>query len=544
MKTSSHALVLLPALLLGVATLGGCQLTQQRDEPSPATAATPGDNSVASQSTLIPEDPAAQTCTAELDIWSRLRAGFRLSDYDHQRNQAERNWYLRHPSYMTRVAERAAPYLHMVVEAVEERGMPMEIALLPVVESAFQPFAYSHGRAAGLWQFVPGTGKRFGLRQTWWYDGRRDVAESTRAALEYLEYLHGYFDDDWLLALAAYNSGEGTVRRAIRRNQQRGLPTDYWSLDLPQETKGYVPKLLAFASLVENPAAYNIEIPTLPDEPFLEQVEVGSQIDLDLAAELAGISVEDIYRYNPGFNRWATDPEGPHRLLVPGTSAETFRTNLAQYPSNERISWKRHRIAAGESLGTIAQRYHTTVALIRQVNDIRGNTIRAGQTLIIPAARTDLSRYSLSASARLEQTQSRERDGTRVEYRVKAGDSFWGIARRFGVGVNQLAKWNGLAPRDTLRPGQLLVVWTTQDNHSDNAAELNPASFTHPFEQNTRQRITYTVRQGDSLYTIAQRFRVTVNNLKEWNGLHGRKYLQPGQRLKLYVDVTRQSGTI
>ena len=523
-------------LALSGLALSGCmsQLAQRSPaETTVTTIATPEP---------VAQEPLAESCLEPRDLWSRLRDGFQLGEHQHKRVESDLNWYRRHNSYLQRVTQRATPYLHLIVEEVERRGMPMEIALLPVVESAYQPFAYSHGRAAGLWQFVPGTGRRFGLQQTWWYDGRRDVTASTKAALDYLTYLHRYFDGDWLHALAAYNSGEGTVKKAIRRNKKRGKPTDYWSLDLPKETEGYVPKLLAISTLVANPPAHGVILDSISNTPYLKSVDVGSQIDLDLAAELADISLEEVYRYNPGYNRWATDPKGPHQLLIPVDKVEAFNSALAEYPEKERISWKRHKIKSGEVIGTIAEKYRTSASLIRKVNGIKGNNIRAGKTLIIPVARKSLERYQLSSSQRLKSIQSRQRNGNRVEYRVQQGDTLWDIAQKYDVGVRQLAKWNGMAPRDPLRPGSKLVIWTREEQK---VSALNPADFIHPFEQTTTRRIGYTVRNGDSLARISDKFRVSISNLKRWNKkLEGKKYLQPGQRLTLYVDVKRQSGSI
>lgn len=521
--------------------LTGCQPAIVKQEPE-AEAVPSSLMAIARQDARDELAKISEICKEPEDLWQRVRHGFALKGYRHERVQQDIAWYERHQAYLDRVVERASPYMYLIVEELKRRDMPMEIALLPVVESAFQPFAYSHGRAAGLWQFVPGTGRRFGLRQTWWYDGRRDVAESTRAALDYLQYLHRHFDGNWLHALAAYNSGEGTVGRAIRRNKRKGKPTDYWSLDLPRETEGYVPKLLAISTLVANPPAHNVVLGSIPDRPFLKSVDVGSQIDLDLAAELAGISLEEIYLYNPGFNRWATAPKGPHRLLVPVENADTFKHNLEQYPKNERIAWKRHRIRKGEVLGLLAKKFQTTVSLIRSVNNIRGNNIRAGQTLIIPVARKSLERYSLSSNQRLKALQNRHRNGYKLEYRVRHGDTLWEIARKYDVGVRQLAKWNGMAPRDPLTPGKKLVIWTQEEKQTLSA--INPAHFVHPFEQTTTRRIGYTVRSGDSLARISQRFKVSIHSLKRWNRLDGVKYLQPGQRITLYVDVRRQYGQI
>ncbi len=511
-------------LLATLLTLSGCESLLVQQESGEA------------------ETVAVAACEEPKDIWTRIRDGYSLEMVDNKRVQRNLEWFAGHPAYLERVVDRASPYMHLIVDELERRGMPTEIALLPVVESAFQPFAYSHGRAAGLWQFVPGTGRRYGLRQTWWYDGRRDVAEGTRAALDYLQYLHKHFNGDWLHALAAYNSGEGTVARAIQRNKRRGKPTDYWSLSLPRETEGYVPKLLAISALVANPPAYGVVLDTIPDEPYLTTVEVGSQIDLDLAAELAGITLEEIYLYNPGFNRWATDPKGPHKLLVPLENAELFAENLAQYPDNQRIKWIRHTVRSGEVLGTLADKYHTTVSMIRSVNRLRSNSLRVGQSLTIPVARTSLQRYSLSASQRLAAVKNRSHDGQKVEYQVQEGDTLWDIARKYEVGVRQLAKWNGMAPRDPLLPGTKLVIWTRDQ---EKVSAINPANFTHPFADDTTRRIGYIVRRGDSLARISQRFRVSISSLKRWNKkLDSDKYLQPGQRLTLYVDVRSQSGNI
>jgi len=492
-------------------------------------------------SELYPElqNVATGHCEEPQDLWTEIQAGLQLTDYNQHRVTQQLNWYIKNQAYLDRVADRATPYLYLLVEEAKKRKIPLEIALLPIVESAFKPFAYSHGRAAGLWQIIPGTGRRFGLKQTWWYDGRRDVVEATRAAYDYLEYLNKLYDGDWLLSLAAYNAGEGNVRKAVRKNKKRGRKTDFWSLDLPDETKAYVPKLLAVSELVSNPVAYGIVLKSIPNKPFLKVVETESQIDLDLAAELAELTIEDIYQYNPAFNRWATSPDGPHHLLLPKEKAEIFSANLASYPKSERIKWKRHKVRNGEVLGTIAEKYNTTVKMLKKVNKIKGNNIRVGKTMVIPVARKSLDRYQLSSNQRLKKLQRVERNGQRIEIRVAKGDTFWDIAQKYNVRSSSVAKWNGMSPRDTLRPGQKLVIWTKE---RQDVSAINPATFKHPFESNTRQRLGYTVRNGDSLARIAQKFRVSVKSLKRWNSkLKNKKYLQPGERLTVYVDVKRQS---
>jgi membrane-bound lytic murein transglycosylase D len=503
---------------------------------SPITASEPQNDDTGTgtedESTIAIEDldePAPQ----EHDIWQRLRDGFNLAGQDHRFVRPYIDWYAQHQAYLDRVVERARPFLYDIVQEIDARGMPMEIALLPIVESAFQPFAYSPGRAAGIWQFIPATGKRYGLKQNWWYDGRRDVPRATKAALDYLQRLNKRFDGDWLLALASYNSGEGRVARAVKKNKRKGKPTDFWSLDLPDETQGYVPKLLAISAIVQRSEEFGVNLASIPDEPYLEQVNIGSQIDLALAAELAELPIETVYQLNPAFNRWATDPKGPHKLSLPIDNAEPFREALARVDKKKRVRWERHRIREGETLGHIARKFQTTVALLQEVNNIRDKWIRAGDSIIIPVATKNLKHY-LSADRRRIALQKTKRSGYKIKHTVKSGDTFWDISRKYKVKVSQLASWNGMSPKDSLKPGQHLVIWSKKRNLASNRFVTLPRSV-------TQQQVHYKVRKGDSLARIAEKFSVTVRKLRRWNSLKKGKYLQPGQRLTLYVDVTQQS---
>ena len=484
---------------------------------------------------LIAEAPKKIT-----DVWVRLRNDYSLPKLDNARIQREIDWYARHPNYMNRVNERAAPYMHYIVSEIEKRGMPGEIALLPIVESAFQPFAYSHGRAAGIWQFIPGTGRRYGLKQNWWYDGRRDVYASTQAALNYLQRLNKIFDGDWMLALAAYNSGEGTVLKAIRRNKKRGKPTHFWALHLPKETRSYVPRLLAIAKVVADPAHYNIHIASLENTPFFRRVDTKSQIDLALAAEMADITLDELYKLNPGYNRWATAPKGPHHLLIPVAKADAFEEKLANLPNSERMRWKHHKVKSGETLSHIADKYRISLSLLKDSNKLRRNMIRVGQNLIIPVAAKSARTYRLSEAQRKQKILNSPKSGRyKIIHTVKAGDNFWDISRKYKVGVRSLAKWNAMAPRDVLQRGQKLVVWTKV---AQKAATSHSSHSPVPRSKAIMQRINYVVRRGDSLARIASRFRVRISDLLRWNTLKKTKYLQPGQRIKLFVDVTSQSS--
>ncbi|MGB1261353.1 MAG: LysM peptidoglycan-binding domain-containing protein [Cognaticolwellia sp.] len=474
----------------------------------------------------------AQDGNVNNDVWQRIRSQLTFSIPENPRLVSQRNWFVKHPSYLNRVAKRAEPFLHYIVEELEANNIPLEIALLPIVESAFDPFAYSHGRASGMWQFVPGTGKRFGMKQNWWYDGRRDVVASTQGAIKYLQYLHKFFDGDWMLALAAYNSGEGRVRRAVRSNKKKNRPTDFWSLDLPKETRAYVPKLLALADIVKRSDELNIKLHPIDNNSVLSRVDIGSQLDLAKAAQLAQLSLTELQRLNPGFNRWATDPDGPHYLLLPKHKVADFQQGLAKLAKKDRLAWQRYKIKNGDSLGKIAKKFNTEIALIKQVNKVKGNHIRAGKFLLIPVATASLDSYLLSQDQRLAKTQNKVLAGEKRIHIVKSGDTLWDLSRKFRVSTRSIAKWNGMAPRDTIKPGQKLVIWQKASNNKVAKNTLSPS------EQAIMRNINYRVRKGDSFARIADKFNVTINDIERWNRLKREKYLQPGQMLKLSVDVT------
>ena len=476
------------------------------------------------------------------NLWNYLGKHLSLSATGGDgRVQGELNWYIHHGQYLQRVANRAQPYLYYIVQQIKARKMPLDIALLPVVESAYDPFAYSNARAAGLWQFIHGTGRHFDLKQNWWYDGRRDVAASTRAALDYLQYLHNEFNGDWLLALAAYDSGSGTVSWAIKRNQRLGLPTDFWHLDLPAETRAYVPRLLAICRLVATPGHYGVELPPIPNNPYLARVNTHGQIDLATAARLAGITTQQMYLLNPGFNRWATDPDGPYSLFVPLDKQAAFEKALATLPPHSRVQWATHDVRKGDTLGGLARDYHTTVAVLRQLNGIHGTLIRLHQMLLIPVDRRTLADSVLHAEARVARIShyapDRYESHGRIVHSVRNGESLWTIARRYGTKVAALARWNRLNTRSVLHVGQKLVIWRRGARAINTAYEIGPGP------QDTQRTVYYTVREGDSLYSISTRFRVSIAEIADWNDINEHHYIHPGERLKLYVDVADQSAS-
>lgn len=477
------------------------------------------------------------------DVWARLGTQFKLArEHRHQyRLQQEVAWYRRNVRYISRVSERAAPFLYHITEEVEKRGMPAEIALLPIVESAFQPYAYSPGRAAGLWQFIPETATHMGLRLSWWYDGRRDVVESTRAALDYLERLNKMFDGDWLLALAAYNNGPRIIKNAIAANREAGLPTDFWSLKLRQETTSYVPRLLAVATVVAQAQRVGLQLHPIPNKPYFTKVDIGSQIDLAIAAELAGLEADELFRLNPAFNRWATDPDGPHHLILPLDRAGQFQARLAGLPAEQRMRYRRHEVAKGETLNAVAKRYDTSAAVLRRINKLDASAkIKAGQEVLVPIAAT-MAKADEDAPAS-KKSRASEQKKTSAEYVVQKGDTLYSIAKRNGVSVADLREWNGLGAETAIKPGQKLTfkATTAQAPQQNKFASL---PLMTPDNDAVKRRITYTVKDGDSLKDISRKFNVAESELRKWNSLKRKEKVQPGQVITLYVDITNLAET-
>jgi membrane-bound lytic murein transglycosylase D len=459
------------------------------------------------------------------DLFDRIRAGFKLDDVESRQIDQQLVFFANNPAYLERVFGRASLYMHHIVKEIEARGMPMELALLPVIESAFEPYARSWATANGLWQFMPGTGERFNLKQDWWYDGRRDVIASTKAALDYLQYMHDEFFNDWLLAIAAYNCGEFRVQREVNKNRALGKPVDFFSLSLPSETRAYVPKLMAMRRLVANPEDYGIAFSPIPNEPYFVKVETGGQLDLTLAAELAGITLDEVYELNPGFHRWATDPAGPHVLLLPRDTADAFKRNLEMLSLDERVRVSLHTVKKGESVASIAAKYKTQPIVVRDMNSLaNGAPLVVGTELRVPTAVVNLPSKVMLAAARVD--GGADRRGRRpAVHVVRSGDSLWRIAKRHRMDVNTLARLNGMRPGDTLRAGQKLVL-----NRGASAGSKKPSGGS-----GSARQVSYKVRSGDTLSRIAKVFGVTVSDLVSWNGISKNSTLRPGQRLTVNV---------
>ncbi|MFD1691077.1 transglycosylase SLT domain-containing protein [Azotobacter chroococcum] len=415
------------------ATLAGCQSTGERNDDEYARlAAKPKRETQWLNQAATPQPQ---------DIWTRMREGFALQDEIgvNPRIERQRLWFVSNPAHIDKVSERGALYIHYIVERLEERGMPLELALLPVIESAYNPLAYSRAHAVGLWQFVPATGRDYNLHQTQWYDGRRDITASTQAAIEYLSRLHEMFNGDWLLALASYNAGEGTVSRAMERNRRLGLPTDYWNLPLPKETQDYVPKLLALSQVINTPEAYGISLSPIANEPYFDRVEIGGSMQLSRLAEMAGIDKGELLRLNPAYKRGIT-LDGPQYLLVPAEKAERLQLSLGRSPE-QLAAWRQQRLAANP-----------------------GAPVRAGRNCTGPSPCSRPPRrpaphgcWPWRRKSPRKAATARKRQSV-TYYKVRKGDSLYRIAQRFQVDTKTLQRWNSLNGR-TIRPGQTLTLF-------------------------------------------------------------------------------------
>ncbi|HEX9707888.1 MAG TPA: LysM peptidoglycan-binding domain-containing protein [Steroidobacteraceae bacterium] len=450
------------------------------------------------------------------DVLVRIRGQLSLPQVEHQRVDREIEWLQRNPDYLARVFGRAQRYLHYVANEVEARGMPGDLALLPVVESAFNPFAYSRSHASGLWQFIAPTGERYGLRRNYWQDQRRDVVDSTHAALDFLQHLRDRFNGDWFLAIAAYNYGPGNIQRAINRNLALRRKTDFFSLSLPAETRAYVPKLVALAKMLRTPEAYGFYLPPIPDTPYFRVVSTDGPVDLRLMSELAGVDSEELHALNPAWNRWVTDPDGPHRVLIPEVVADGFVTKLAALDANSRARLGVHTVAAGESLASIAGHYKVPENFIERVNAGKRADLRPGDLLWVPAGDVSQLRAGLGS------------DMERRTHRVRSGESLWSISRRYGMTVPQLARMNNLSAKVVLQPGQRLQVAGSGGNSQQQAS----AGETQVAKSG---KVNYKVQRGDTLSGIARQFAVTVHQLQAWNNMGRSTVLRAGQFLTIHV---------
>lgn len=459
------------------------------------------------------------------DLWQRIKDGYAMPEVQSEYTSNHESWYASRPDYVKRMVARSQKYLYHIVEEVEKRGMPMEIALLPMVESAFNPQANSRSRASGIWQFIPSTGKHFGLKQTWWVDNRRDVTAATNAALTYLQKLHVMFGT-WDLALAAYNAGEGTVKRAIERNLQQGLPTDYENLSLPAETKNYVPKLQAVKNIMTHPEQYGLSIQSIPNRPYFTKVRAPQQIDAHLAAQLAEISPNEFASLNPEYNRPVLTESGSvHEILLPVGAAETFKTNLAGY-DKPLVSWQTYHAKRGERMESIARKFGIGLAQLRDVNDLpTSNKFATSTPLLVPSNKNNVNQIAIATdehAAIIPSTSSEPKIKPDSRHIVKSNENLAAIAKRYDLSTKQLIAFNHLKS-SRLKTGQVLLVTPGTANM---AADAKPGKRLAS-KKNTAH---YVVKRGDTLDSIARKFDVARGDLQRWNKINGSR-ITPGYKL-------------
>ncbi|MDC0198427.1 LysM peptidoglycan-binding domain-containing protein [Candidatus Thioglobus sp.] len=468
------------------------------------------------------------------DLWKVIADQQEIRVDDNSRVQSHINWITQRPDYLASISKRAEPFLYLVVSEVKKEKLPIEIALLPIVESDYYPFSYSHGTATGIWQFIPSTGRIYGLEEDWWHEDRRDVLASTKAAVRYLKDLNQMFDGDWLLSIAAYNAGPGRVQRAIDKNIKQGKKTDYWSLDLPKETEKYVPKLLAIAKVLKDPAPYNQKLLSIDNKPYLEPIKLESQFDLALIAQWTNLSIDEIYSFNPGLKRWATPETLPYTILLPIDVIDDFKETLSNQKNRPKVSWTRYKVKEGDSLSVIAQNFNTTINQIQSVNEISGNLIRANTYLIVPLARETDDYYSLSDAQREKSRLNKTKNSEKLIYEVVSGDSLWKISQDFSVTINDLVRWNKIVPTDPLSIGKELII-LIDDKEKTELAKITDTGI------DINRKIVYTVKSGDNLSVIAQKYKVKVSQIREWNNLNKKDVLQPGDKLTITINVVNSN---
>ncbi len=468
------------------------------------------------------------------DLWRVIADRQEIIVENNPRIQSHIDWISQRPDYLASISKRAEPFLYLVVSELEKEEVPIEIALLPIVESDYYPFSYSHGTATGIWQFIPSTGRMYGLDEDWWHEDRRDVLASTKAAVRYLKDLNRMFDGDWLLSIAAYNAGPGRVQRAIDKNRNQGKRTDYWSLDLPKETEKYVPKLLALGKVLKNPERFNQKLIKIENKPYLEPINLESQFDLALIAQWTNLSIDEIYSFNPGLKRWATPEALPYTILLPVDVVGDFKEILTNQKNRPKVSWTRYKVKEGDSLSIIAQNFNTTINQIQSVNNINGSLIRANSYLIVPLARESEAYYSLSDVQREKSRLNATKNSDKLIYKVVSGDSLWKISRNFDVTVNDLVRWTKMVPTAPLSIGKELVILIDAKEKTELAKITNTGI-------DINRKIVYTVRSGDNLSLIAQKYKVKVSQIRDWNDLNETDILQPGDKLTITINVVNSN---
>jgi len=471
-------------------------------------------------------------------FWDHLRANFQIPADQANRPEVQQQirWYVNHQQYLNRVITRAAPYMYYILQQTQQRNLPAELVLLPIMESAYNPFANSNRGAAGLWQLIHTTAYGFGVKQDWWYDGRRDIYASTNAALDYLTYLQSYFGGDWLLALASYDAGEGAVQMAVRRNSRAGKNTDFWSLQLPAETRSYVPRLLALAAIINNPNHYSIALPAITDQPYLQQVDLGAPINLAQAAQMANMSLADLKQLNPGYSHAVTGPNGPYKLLLPIDRIPTLKQNLALAPGLSQTTWGRYKVQHGETLSSIASRCHTTVKELCQENELKKHTAPVGKVIMVPTGTVYVKPHIVE-------------DNTPGPGPAPAIPQVTAPAQQPLPNAPAPALEPQTMAPQTMAPADQNAAPAAPTINPNYMANINPSQNTQsaaPAPAAAPQQVVHVVQSKETLTSIAKRYGVKVSDLQRWNKLKAGKSVKVGTKLiilKPAAGTTSHLGT-
>ncbi|QCU90370.1 LysM peptidoglycan-binding domain-containing protein [Thiomicrorhabdus sediminis] len=525
--------------LISILTLNGCvsnqslqSSSQSQTSPLPPQTQVPANQSNGyahnERVDITPDHPVADIEQAvekqrfEPIIWNAMRGNFELSRHYLGQYNDYIKFFEQRKKHLERVSERAEPYMYYIYNQVQSRQLPYELALLPIIESGFRPHARSHQRAVGLWQFIPSTAELYDLDRNWWYDARKDVVSSTEAALSYLQKLYKLNNNDWLLALASYNGGIGNVYKAQRKyrkkhNLSNDSNPDFWQIRpyLPRETQSYVPKLLAVAHLIEKAEDYQLALAPVANRPFFTVIELEKQVALNQVASLSNTPLSLLESLNPGYHQMATPPKGPFNVILPIDNAQQLQQKLPSNPQIYAVQWQKYKIRSGDSLSVIAHKFKTSTGAIKALNGMKNSRIRAGKTLLIPipAALVDTVNKQLAGKPSQGSVKSASKPKQPTHWHtVKAGDSIWELARYYNVSNSTLCQWNNIDMKTPLRIGQKLAI----------------------YKEHYRKKLSHTVKNGENLWVIGNRYGVSSKDIAGWNGISRKKPLQPGQVLTIW----------
>ncbi len=524
--------LLIPSILLIIIQISGCSTLPEIDEYTFSTANEENKNkSVLDYSlTELKEIDLTQSNNDIEDsesIWQSITEGYQLDQGVNPRIQREIDFYRTHPKAIPDVLTRAHPYLYMILNEIKKRNMPTEIALLPVIESAFHTRALSSANASGMWQFMAETAHVRGIKNDWWFDGRRDVYVSTNAALDLLQHLHDRLNNDWLLALAGYNWGALSVRKAVQNNKAKGLPTDYWSLKLPSETQRYVPKLLAIAKMIQKPEEYKLSLPDVPNIPYLTRIEIDQQIDLSTAAQMADMSWDEFHRFNAGHKRVTTDPGSSTHVLVPIDKVRTFAISLTKFTPQTQANWISYNINSGDNIESLAARYDTTSSAILKVNNLK-QVPQVGQVLLIPVGQKEIEQQTqttaqttLAAASSVEAHEQTNKHALiekklltnnhhKITHILKSKQPLGWLSKHYGVSLETLARANNITAKTVLRVGQSIII---------------------PL----KKVIRIDAKKGDTWTNIAKRNAMPTYLLLEFNNAKEKDHIKLGQIINVPI---------